>query len=120
MSASPIARQSFSHAQLIPSMRKVLISEPSQMPEIYSSTPGGTIYGTTPGGTYKTILLIVSSISRTNKLNSVITKLKTFHFALIELNVFASALSTLSNLKTKMFNTKHFPCNHQLGWVEIG
>lgn len=51
MSASPIARQSFSHAQLIPSMRKVLISEPSQMPDVYSSTPNGTLYSTTPGGT---------------------------------------------------------------------
>lgn len=50
MSASPIARQSFSHAQLIPSMRKVLISEPSQMPDVYSSTPNGTLYSTTPGG----------------------------------------------------------------------
>lgn len=50
MSASPIARQSFYHAQLIPSMRKVLISEPSQMPDVYSSTPNGTLYSTTPGG----------------------------------------------------------------------
>lgn len=52
MSASPIARQACSHAQLIPSMRKVLISDPSQMPDVYSSTPNGTIYGTTPGGNY--------------------------------------------------------------------
>lgn len=51
MSASPIARQACSHAQLIPSMRKVLISEPSQMPDNYSSTPNGTIFSTTPGGT---------------------------------------------------------------------
>jgi len=51
MSASPIARQACSHAQLIPSMRKVLISDPSQMPDVYSSTPNGTLYGTTPGGT---------------------------------------------------------------------
>jgi len=51
MSASPIARQACSHAQLIPAMRKVLISDPSQMPDVYSSTPNGTLYGTTPGGT---------------------------------------------------------------------
>lgn len=50
MSASPIARQAHSHAQLIPAMRKVLISEPSQMPDVYSSTPNGTLYSTTPGG----------------------------------------------------------------------
>lgn len=50
MSASPIARQACSHAQLIPAMRKVLISEPSQMPDVYSSTPNGTLYSTTPGG----------------------------------------------------------------------
>ncbi|CRK93673.1 CLUMA_CG007202, isoform A [Clunio marinus] len=51
MSASPIARQAHTHAQMIPSMRRVLISDPSQMPDVYSSTPNGTIYGTTPGGT---------------------------------------------------------------------
>lgn len=51
MSASPIARQACSHAQLIPSMRRVMITEPSQMPDVYSSTPNGTIYSTTPGGT---------------------------------------------------------------------
>uniref|UniRef100_A0A336KV21 CSON003652 protein n=1 Tax=Culicoides sonorensis TaxID=179676 RepID=A0A336KV21_CULSO len=50
MSASPIARQACSHAQAIPS-RKVLITDPSQMPEVYSSTPGGTLFSTTPGGT---------------------------------------------------------------------
>ncbi|CAH2092702.1 unnamed protein product [Euphydryas editha] len=49
MSASPIARQA-THSQAIPS-RKVLITDPDQMPDVYSSTPGGTIYSTTPGGT---------------------------------------------------------------------
>lgn len=51
MSASPIARQAHTHAQLIPAMRKVLISDASQMPDVYSSTPNGTIYSTTPNGT---------------------------------------------------------------------
>lgn len=51
MSASPIARQACSHAQAIPS-RKVLLTDPSQMPDVYSSTPGGTLYSTTPGGKY--------------------------------------------------------------------
>ncbi|CAH2043300.1 unnamed protein product, partial [Iphiclides podalirius] len=49
MSASPVARQA-THSQAIPS-RKVLITDPAQMPDVYSSTPGGTIYSTTPGGT---------------------------------------------------------------------
>ncbi|XP_052751182.1 eukaryotic translation initiation factor 4E-binding protein [Galleria mellonella] len=49
MSASPIARQA-THSQAIPS-RRVLITDPAQMPDVYSSTPGGTLYSTTPGGT---------------------------------------------------------------------
>ncbi|XP_041982171.1 eukaryotic translation initiation factor 4E-binding protein [Aricia agestis] len=49
MSASPIARQATS-SQAIPS-RRVLITDPAHMPDVYSSTPGGTIYSTTPGGT---------------------------------------------------------------------
>ncbi|XP_026313626.1 eukaryotic translation initiation factor 4E-binding protein 2-like [Hyposmocoma kahamanoa] len=49
MSASPIARQA-THSQVIPS-RRVLITDPTQMPDVYSSTPGGTVYSTTPGGT---------------------------------------------------------------------
>lgn len=48
MSASPIARQA-THSQSIPS-RRVLISDPSQLPIDYSTTPGGTLYSTTPGG----------------------------------------------------------------------
>lgn len=51
MSASPIARQvCASHAQSIPS-KKVLIHDPNQLPDVYSSTPGGSLYSTTPGGT---------------------------------------------------------------------
>jgi len=50
MSASPMARQAWSHAQVIPT-RKVLVTHPSDMPDVYSSTPGGTLYSTTPGGT---------------------------------------------------------------------
>ncbi|XP_066597825.1 eukaryotic translation initiation factor 4E-binding protein [Prorops nasuta] len=49
MSASPIARQA-TQSQSIPSKR-VVISDPNQMPVDYSSTPGGTLYSTTPGGT---------------------------------------------------------------------
>ncbi|VVC88678.1 eukaryotic translation initiation factor 4E-binding protein [Leptidea sinapis] len=49
MSASPIARQA-TNSQAIPT-RRVHITDPSQMPDVYSSTPGGTIYSTTPGGT---------------------------------------------------------------------
>uniref|UniRef100_A0A0K8TQE8 Putative eukaryotic translation initiation factor 4e binding protein 4ebp n=1 Tax=Tabanus bromius TaxID=304241 RepID=A0A0K8TQE8_TABBR len=50
MSASPMARQACSHAQLIPT-RKIFLTDPSQLPDVYSSTPGGTLYSTTPGGT---------------------------------------------------------------------
>lgn len=51
MSASPIARQlCASHAQSIPS-KKVLIHDSNQLPDVYSSTPNGTLYSTTPGGT---------------------------------------------------------------------
>ncbi|XP_055711706.1 eukaryotic translation initiation factor 4E-binding protein [Phlebotomus papatasi] len=50
MSASPVARQACSHAQAIPSKR-VLVTDASQLPEVYSSTPGGTLFSTTPGGT---------------------------------------------------------------------
>uniref|UniRef100_A0A1B6D571 Eukaryotic translation initiation factor 4E-binding protein 1 n=1 Tax=Clastoptera arizonana TaxID=38151 RepID=A0A1B6D571_9HEMI len=49
MSASPIARQA-THSQSIPS-RRIVISDPSQLPLDYSTTPGGTLYSTTPGGT---------------------------------------------------------------------
>uniref|UniRef100_A0A1B6EYZ6 Eukaryotic translation initiation factor 4E-binding protein 1 n=1 Tax=Cuerna arida TaxID=1464854 RepID=A0A1B6EYZ6_9HEMI len=49
MSASPIARQA-TQSQNIPT-RRVLITDSSQLPIDYSSTPGGTLYSTTPGGT---------------------------------------------------------------------
>lgn len=49
MSASPIARQSFSHSQVIPT-KKVTINDANQLPDVYSSTPNGTLFSTTPGG----------------------------------------------------------------------
>lgn len=58
MSASPIARQACSHAQAIPSKR-VLVTDASQLPELYSSTPCGTIYSTTPGGKSKLIFFFI-------------------------------------------------------------
>ncbi|KFB46171.1 AGAP007781-PA-like protein [Anopheles sinensis] len=52
MSASPIARQACaSITQAIPSKR-VLIHDASELPDLYSSTPGGTLYSTTPGGKF--------------------------------------------------------------------
>lgn len=48
MSASPVARQA-TMSQSIPSKR-ILISDSSQLPIDYSTTPGGTLYSTTPGG----------------------------------------------------------------------
>jgi len=49
MSASPVARQ-VTQSQAIPS-RRVVINSVGQLPNDYSSTPGGTLYSTTPGGT---------------------------------------------------------------------
>lgn len=54
MSASPTARQAITQA--LPMItRKVVISDPIQMPEVYSSTPGGTLYSTTPGGKFRKV-----------------------------------------------------------------
>jgi hypothetical protein len=49
MSLSPVARQ-VTQSQAIPS-RRMVINSASQLPNDYSTTPGGTIYSTTPGGT---------------------------------------------------------------------
>jgi len=35
----------------IPSMRRVVLNDVSQLPHDYSTTPGGTFFSTTPGGT---------------------------------------------------------------------
>lgn len=61
MSASPIARQA---AMTIPS-RKVLIHDASDLPDLYSSTPGGTLYSTTPGGN---LIAQIQSRAREKKL----------------------------------------------------
>lgn len=64
MSASPIARQlCASHAQSIPS-KKVLIHDANQLPDVYSSTPGGTLYSTTPGGKFFSKNIKISSIKK--------------------------------------------------------
>jgi len=49
MSASPVAR-SVTQSQVIPS-RRILINNSADLPNDYSTTPGGTFYSTTPGGT---------------------------------------------------------------------
>jgi len=52
MSASPVARQAVAHQaqpQSIP--KRIQISSPADMPNNYSTTPGGTLFSTTPGGT---------------------------------------------------------------------
>ncbi|XP_060522725.1 eukaryotic translation initiation factor 4E-binding protein [Cylas formicarius] len=49
MSASPMARQ-VADTKAIP-IKRVLVNDPSEMPNHYSSTPGGTLFSTTPGGT---------------------------------------------------------------------
>jgi len=35
----------------IPSIRRVVLNDVSQLPQDYSTTPGGTFFSTTPGGT---------------------------------------------------------------------
>lgn len=62
MSASPVARQACSHAQAIPSKR-VLVTDASQLPEVYSSTPGGTLFSTTPGGKTNTLTSLQKKMS---------------------------------------------------------
>lgn len=57
MSASPIARQA-TQSQNIPSKR-IVINDPSQLPNDYSSTPGGTLFSTTPGGQYLFFLMLL-------------------------------------------------------------
>jgi len=49
MSASAMER-SCTEGQDIP-IRRLTIHNEADMPDVYSSTPGGTIFGTTPGGT---------------------------------------------------------------------
>lgn len=49
MSASPVARQA-TQSQVIPS-RRIVINNSADLPNDYSTTPGGTFYSTTPGGT---------------------------------------------------------------------
>jgi len=48
-SASP-NRNSSGPARNIP-IRRVQLSDPTQLPSDYSTTPGGTLFSTTPGGT---------------------------------------------------------------------
>lgn len=48
--------RSFSESKAIP--RRMFITDPSQLPNEYSSTPGGTLYSTTPGGKHYTLFLI--------------------------------------------------------------
>jgi len=49
MSASPVARQ-VTQSQVIPS-RRIVINNSAELPNDYSTTPGGTFFSTTPGGT---------------------------------------------------------------------
>lgn len=63
MSASPIARQCVSHSQVIPT-KKVVIHDSNQLPDVYSSTPNGTLFSTTPGG--KSILHLIHIESNTS------------------------------------------------------
>lgn len=63
MSASPMQRQ----AIVIPSKR-VMLTDASQLPDIYSSTPNGTLYSTTPGGRIYWEFTVSVNIYRVNEL----------------------------------------------------
>ena len=66
MSLSPVARQ-VTQSQAIPS-RRMVINSASQLPNDYSTTPGGTIYSTTPGGNQNTIIKLYTLIIHQNHL----------------------------------------------------
>lgn len=42
------------------SIKRVTLSDPSQLPKDYGTTPGGTYFSTTPGG--KLIALIITHV----------------------------------------------------------
>lgn len=50
MSATPPKNKLSGPACNIP-IRRVILSDPTQLPSEYSTTPGGTLFSTTPGGT---------------------------------------------------------------------
>ncbi|CAG0888415.1 unnamed protein product [Darwinula stevensoni] len=51
MSVSPVTQMSSSSEMRAIPLRRVHLTDPSQLPASYSSTPGGTLFSTTPGGT---------------------------------------------------------------------
>ncbi|XP_041452472.1 eukaryotic translation initiation factor 4E-binding protein 2-like [Lytechinus variegatus] len=48
--SAPAASRQLSAGRDIPAKR-VAVDDPSQLPQDYSTTPGGTLFSTTPGGT---------------------------------------------------------------------
>merc|ERR1712168_1723943 len=48
--SGPTTERQLSDSREIPS-RRIVISDPNQLPHDYSTTPGGTCFATTPGGT---------------------------------------------------------------------
>lgn len=59
MSSGPLIERQKSESLDIPP-RRVEITDPSQLPSDYSTTPGGTIFSTTPGGMFLLILCVES------------------------------------------------------------
>ena len=47
--SGPATQRHLSDSREIPS-RRVVVSDPADLPNDYSTTPGGTCFGTTPGG----------------------------------------------------------------------
>lgn len=49
MSEVPQLERQSSESRTIPE-RRVIVKDPTELPNTYSQTPGGTIFSTTPGG----------------------------------------------------------------------
>lgn len=70
MSASPMARPTTEY-KAIP--KRILINDINDLPNDYSSTPGGTLYSTTPGGIY----IYKNNLPRSSRLRIFLCILKT-------------------------------------------
>lgn len=123
MSASPIARQlCASHAQSIPS-KKVLISDPNQMPDVYSSTPGGTLYSTTPGGRFFPLFLHFLHLFHVISCAAFVSIFHRFFFVfrfLIFFSLFQHLYrfrSCFNSIYRIHFHHKHYKCGKQSNYI---
>lgn len=124
MSASPIARQlCASHAQSIPS-KKVLISDPNQMPDVYSSTPGGTLYSTTPGGRFFPLFLHFLHLFCVISFAAFVSIFHRFFFVFRFFNIFFPLFQYLYRFRSCFnsfyrihFHHQHYKCGKQSNYI---